>query len=85
MYLWNDDFDIDNPKWKIIPTVIYGVKPSGNLAECGLRKTATLMRDKYERVCEIVHKDIYVDDCISGECSLESVTKTTDEMKIILI
>ena len=85
MYLWNDDFDIDNPKWKIIPTVIYGVKPSGNLAECGLRKTATLMRDKYERVCEIVHKDIYVDDCISGECSLESVTKTTDEMKIVLI
>ena len=67
MYLWNNEFEMDNPEWKVITTLIYGVKSSGNQAECAVRKTAKLMESKYEQVSEIVHKDIYVDDCMSGE------------------
>ena len=32
MYLWNNDLNIEQPNWKIIKTLIYGVKSSGNLA-----------------------------------------------------
>ena len=38
--------------------MIYGVKSSGNQAECCLRKTATLLESKYARASEIVDKDI---------------------------
>ena len=29
-----------SPQWKVIKTLIYGVRSCGNLAECGLRRTA---------------------------------------------
>ena len=38
LYLWNNSFDITDPKWKVIKTLIFGVKSSGNQAECGLKK-----------------------------------------------
>ena len=84
MYLWNDDFDINNPMWKVIITLIYGVKSSGNQVECALRKTAKFMENEYERVSEIIHRDIYVDDCISGEYDPEIVRIVTEQLKLVL-
>ena len=41
MYLWCGDLAVERPpQRKVIKTLIYGVKPSGNLAERGLRQTA---------------------------------------------
>ena len=82
MYLWHDDLDMNNPKWKVIKTLLYGVKSSDNQAECGLRITATLLESKYARASEVVHKD--VDDCLSGKNTSENVRTTTDELKLVL-
>ena len=66
-YIWQNNLDPHLiPEEKIIKTLIYGVKPSGNQAECGLRKTAKLYEAEYPEVSEIVHKDIYVDNCLTG-------------------
>ena len=41
-YIWQKDLDKSKiPKEKIIKTLIYGVKSSGNQAERGLRETAS--------------------------------------------
>ena len=73
-----------NPNGKLSRLLIYGVKSSGNQAECGLRRTAKLMEEGHPRVCEIIHKDIYVDDCISGENCPEGIRTTTDDLKLVL-
>ena len=84
LYLWDNTLDVLNPKWKVIKTLIYGVKSSGNQAECGLRKTAKLMETEHERASEIIHKDIYVDDCISGDDNPEQVRLVTDDLSFVL-
>ena len=84
LYLWDDEFSLENPVWKVIKTLIYGVRPSGNLAECALRKTGRHSESNYKRASEIVQKDVLVDDCISGEESEENRRKVTDELKVVL-
>ena len=38
LYLWGEELSRDvRPLWKVIKTLIYGVRCSGNLAECALR------------------------------------------------
>ena len=54
------------PHEKVIKTLIYGVRPSGNQAEHALRETAKLSKDLYPDVYRIVYKDTYLDDCLSG-------------------
>ena len=83
VYFWNDSFNITDPKWKVIKTLIYGVKSSGNQAECGLKKTAKLMETGHERASEVIHKDIYVDDYISGDDDFEKVRVVTDDLKVV--
>ena len=66
-YLWNDSLNVGAPPAeKVIKTLIYGVKSSGNQAERGLRQTALLMKEEYPEVSRIIQKDVYVDDCCSG-------------------
>ena len=85
LYLWDNDLNPANiPKWKVIKTLIYGVKSSGNQAERGLRQTAELQKDQFPREYEIIKRDIYVDDCLSGEGSWDDVKETTDNLKLVL-
>ena len=56
----------DVPLWKVINTAIYGVRPSGNIAECGLRRTAELSREVYPKAYDVITYATYVDDMISG-------------------
>ena len=42
------------------------------------------MKDKYPRQNEIINGDIYVDDCLSGEKTLEGAYDTTDSLKLVL-
>ena len=58
------DYPSADPKEKVIKTLIYGGKSSGNQAERGLHETAAIMRGKYPDVCNVVKYDIYVDDCV---------------------
>ena len=57
LYLWDNE----------TKTLIYRVRSSGNQAERGLRHTAELVKHEYPRENETIRKDIYVDDCLSGE------------------
>ena len=85
LYLWDDDLDPNTePRVKVIKTLIYGVKPSGNQAERAIRETGNQMKDTHPRQNEIIQNDIYVDDCISGESTYDKVCETTDGLKIVL-
>ena len=73
-----------DPKLKVIKTLIYGIKSSGNQAKRGIRKTADLQRDKYPRQQQVISKDVYVDVCLSGEESFEDAKEVTDKLEIVL-
>ena len=85
LYLWNEYLDLNvPPRVKVLKTPIYGVKSSGNLAECGLRKTAELTKIECPKAFNVINDDIYVDDCFSGDTSEEGVREKTDELCIAL-
>ena len=85
LYLWQDDLDPSNePRIKVVKTAIYGVTSSGNQAERGIRETGKLMAEEYPRVNEVIQRDIYVDDCVSGEASHEACCETADGLKTVL-
>ena len=84
-YIWQQDLDPSKiPDEKVIKTIIYGVCSSGNQAETGLRKTADISKNEYPEVCEIIHKDIYVDDCLSGSSTETLALKLSDELQIVV-
>ena len=84
-YLFQEDLDPHKPpEEKIIKTLIYGVTSSGNQAKRGLRLTAELSKDKFPEAYEIVHKDTYMDDIMSGCQSIEMADQRADEMEIML-
>ena len=84
-YLWQEGLDCNQPiKEKIITTLIYGVKSSGNQAENALRKTANKMKSEYPEAAKVINDDIYVDDCISGRGCWSDAMKLTDNLKIVL-
>ena len=84
-YVWQEELNPQLiPEEKVIKTLIYGVKSSGNQAERALRDTANKFKDDYPEVAQIVQKDIYVDDCISGENSMETVFQRADELAVVL-
>ena len=85
LYLWSKNLlpSID-PKIKVIKTLIYGVKSSGNQAERAVRLTAEKNAEQYPRAHDIVLNDIYVDDCISGTDTEVERLVATDELKLSL-
>ena len=84
LYLWNNLSISKEPYTKVIKTLIYGVKSSGNQSERALRETAKISSQEYPRVSKVVHKDIYVNDCMSGESTWSEVLSTTDALKLVL-
>ena len=85
LFLLDSNLDLDSdPRIGVIMTLIYGVKPSGNQAEFALRETARLQSEEYPRVCEVVQNDIYVDDCLSGEDTVEGRDRVTKDMATVL-
>ena len=84
-YLWQEDLNPSNqPEEKIIKTLIYGVKSSGNQAEHALRQVANLSSEEYPQVATIVNKDVYVDDCITGEANREEAHQRADQLELVL-
>ena len=84
-YIWQEDLDSTKiPEEKVIKTLIYGVKSSGNQAEHELRETANLYKNEHPEVNEIVRNDIYVDDCLSEADSYDVVLQRSDEFSLVL-
>ena len=85
LFLWSDDLMVgDVPLWKVIKTVIYGVRPSGDIAECGLRRTAELSRDIYPKAYDVIMYETYVDDMLSGTDGVDRTFEVTDELHATL-
>ena len=85
LYLWQKNLDPRfEPLIKVIKTLIYGVKPSGNQAERRLREAANMQKDAYPRQAEIVNDDFYVDDCVSGEDNYEVAKQVTDDLALVI-
>ena len=83
-YLWQEDLSPNQPpKQKVIKTLIYGVRSSGNQAEHALREVARLSSSQYPETAEIILKDMYVDDCLSGDSSKQLAVKRSEEMDTI--
>ena len=83
-YIFQPELDKKKiPHEKVIKTLIYGVRPSGNQAEHALRETAKLSKDLYPDVYRIVYKDTYVDDCLSGGENHDEVSKFADDMETV--
>ena len=85
MYLWSEDLKPETPpKLKVLKTFIYGVKPSGNVAESGIRKTADIAKEKFPKAHSPIHNDTYVDDCASGEDTVEERLEVTNQLSAAL-
>ena len=85
-YIWQKDLDhCKIPEEKVIKTLIYGIKSSGNQAERALRMTTEKFKKEFPRINEIVNKDVYVDDCISGEPTQCLSFQTADELTLVLM
>ena len=83
--IWEENLEPRKfPQEKIIKTLIYGIKSSGNQAEYALRQTALASKSEYPEANRIIQKDVYVDDCLSGANTKEKVTQLADEIQIIL-
>jgi len=61
--LWEENLDPNKPpEEKVIKTLIYGVKSSGNQSERALRETANIFKEEHPKVHQIINNDVYVDD-----------------------
>ena len=85
LYWWSKTLkEGEAPMLKVIMTVIYGVVSSGNQAERALRLISELTADDYPLAYDIVHNDVYVDDCVSGELTEEDRNQATDQLQLSL-
>ena len=82
LYLFSPELNIDDtPQWKVIMTLIYGVRPSGGLAECGLRKTVELCKTDFPLAYGPIMYDTYMDDCVSGTDSWDESMRVMDQIE----
>ena len=84
-YIWQANLDPSKiPQEKVVKTLIYGVKSSGNQAEYGLRKVAEMSKEEYPEIEEIVKRDIYVDDCLTGEQDRQTAYTRADQLDLVI-
>ena len=84
-YVWQENLDAQKiPSEKIIKTLIYGVRSSGNQSEHGLRSISSMFNNQYPEVDQIVQNDIYVDDCITGELNIKLAHQRADEIEYVI-
>ena len=64
--------------------MIYAIKSSGNQDEYALRETSPKSQYEYPVANKDIHKDVYVDDCLSGATKKEKVMQLADKIQIVL-
>ena len=63
---------------------MYGVKSSRNQSERRLHKTARISVDKYLEVNDIVQKDVFVGDCLSGNKNINKALERANQLELVL-
>ena len=85
LYLWKKSLDVDDdPVWKVIKILIYGVRSSDNQAECMLRRTAGISKDKFLKAYDVIMNNMYVDNCLSSTEGYELTRKLADDLQTTL-
>ncbi len=85
LYYYHETLDPDiEPRIKVTKTLTYGLKSSGNQAERAIRLAADLQKNEFPREAEVINNDTYVDDCLSGETTEESVSRVTTNLVTVL-
>ena len=86
-YLWEESLNPNNIfQEKIIQKMIYEVKSTGNQAEYALKlqKASPQSQFEYLDANEVIHKNVYVDDCLSGASTKEKAMQLADKIQIVL-
>ena len=81
--LWRNSLDESIRIYKL-DTVTYGTKPASFLAIRAMHQLAQDEQGSFPIGCEIVKRDFYVDDLISGANSVEEVLQLMNETKTLL-
>ena len=85
LYFWHPNLELNKQReLKVIKTLIYGVRSSGNQAEYALRKIADISKEEFPEANEIVQEDIYVDDRLTGESTRQITHRRADELEIMV-
>ena len=84
LYLWDPQLDpLREPVDKVIKTLIYGVRPSGNQAQVALRMTAEKLKEKYPAAADSIINDTYADDCATGTTSQEKADELASDVNVV--
>ena len=87
-YLWKDGLVAESPtRIMVIKTLIYGVRPSGNLTGAGFVKIADHARSNYphlEQGAKVIRDDTYVDDSVSSFDSIQEAQAVASAMVEVL-
>ena len=87
-YLFKEDLLDDNKiDIMVIKTLIYGVKPSGNITIAAFNKLADHCEENYpenEEGAAVLKKDAYMDDVVSGQDSLAKAISVSEQLKFTL-
>lgn len=81
--LWRDDPDEELSHF-VLNTVTYGTAPASFLAIRSLRQAAIEQAEVFPEAANIIFSDFYVDDLISGSCSIENLRRLKCEVFDIL-
>ena len=87
-YLWKEGLDEEKPiTTMLIKTLIYGVRPSGNLTGAGFVRVAEYAGQHYPHLAKgaaVIQNDTYVDDSVASFDSLEECREVANAMVEVL-
>ena len=87
-YLWKEGLVPESPTiTMIIKTLIYGVRPSGNLTGAGFVKVAEYAKERYphlEKGAKVIREDTYVDDSVASFDTAEEAQVVASAMVEVL-
>ena len=74
-YLWKEDLDESNPtKVMVVKTLIYGVRPAGNITSAGFRKLAEECKThhpEHSKGADVLENEAYMDDVLHSEDDID--------------
>ena len=87
-YLWKPTLDPEEEIDRmVIRTLIYGIKPSGNMTQAGFEKTAQralLIKPELSPGAKLILNNTYVDDTVASMSSLEQCNQAAECMAKVL-
>ena len=87
LYLWKPDLDPDaKTDVMVVQTLIYGIRPSGNLMGAAFEKLADFVETRFpeHKMGARVLRSAYVDDLLVSEDTIEECVEAAESLKHIL-